>query len=336
MLTTIEERLLIHRVWSRWSSIRKTLYGLLRIKNMEDLISAIKEGRVTADIFIDIIKSKSIGIESSSLNEKDEEEIYKRRVRLISIFDEDYPQELLNMQNITDKIYPPLLLYILTRREEVSFNAKPIISIVGTRECTPRGAKIAYDIASRLSSTPYHYTIATGLARGIDRHATLGVLDSNGTIIGVRPYLFPIDYVHKSEYERIVDNGYIIAENLTINNNNNTRWIKMNLYLRNRIITGIAKAVIVVEARARKHSGSMHQIEFALKRDKPVFIFKTDDVEDKELVAGYKEYKAKGVKDFTTVDELVRLIEAEVEINNTNNKSAHYQRHAQQRIDTPY
>ncbi|MEM1971628.1 MAG: DNA-processing protein DprA [Candidatus Anstonellales archaeon] len=328
MLTTAEERLLIHKVWSEWPRIRKTIYERLGINNTEDLISAIKADIITANRFVNIIMNE-VGL-TANKNKID------KNIRLISIFDKDYPQELLNMQKINEKIYPPLLLYMLTLLNEPIFNKKPIISIVGTRQCTNKGARMAYDIAKRLSRD---YIIASGLAKGIDYHATQGTLDSNGTIIEVRPYLLPIDYVNSNEYERILKHGCIISENLK--KIDSKSWINMNLYLRNRIIAGIAKAVVVVEARARKGSGSMHQIEFALKRGKPVFVWKIEEKGeeyggrggeiDNELIAGYKEYKAnKGVKEFTTVDELVRLIDIEIK------RSAHHQHPAQRRIDTPY
>lgn len=316
----------MHRAWVNWLKVRKSVYERLGIKNTEDLISAIKSHKITADMFIDIINK--LGINSEEKERLLLREYSKQRIRLISIFDKDYPQELLNMQKINNKIYPPLLLYILQESESsIDFNERPIVSIVGTRKCTIKGAEIAYDIASALARH-HNFIIATGLAQGIDHHATQGALDHNGTIIEVRPYLFPVDYVKKEDYERILKHGCILSENL--NKLPNPSWIRMNLYLRNRIITGISKAVIVVEARARKSSGSMHQIEFALKRNKPVLIWKPASYDD-ELIKGFNEYRDRGAKEFKDVDDLIELLKEIIK-----KEQPHHQHPFQQRIDTPY
>lgn len=309
---------LMHKVWANWRKVRNTVYKRLNVNNTMDLISAIKNGRITLAEFLDSIRESGVGELTYGYNT--DVNVYnnsKNNVRLISIFDRDYPQELLNMQDINESIYPPLVLYALGSASLSSMNInKTIIAIVGTRECTNEGAKMAYDIAYTLAGSN-KFIIATGLARGIDYYATLGALDASDmlvnpfSIIGVRPYLSPIDYVNEELCERILKHGCIMAENL--DKINDSRWIRMNLYLRNRIIAGISKAVIVVEARARKGSGSMHQLDFALRRNKPVLIWHKDEYNNNmlrvgsraELFKGYEQYIAEGAIKFKDVDELI-------------------------------
>lgn len=325
-MLSAEGMLMMHKVWSNWTKVRRIIYRELGINSTEELITSIKNGRLTAERFLDIvIRRIDPDMLVGSLNVNETLVPSSSRLRLITIFDRDYPQELLNIQRVNDSIYPPLLLYVLTE-QDVDFNARPIVSIVGTRSCTDEGAEMAYDVASRLCK---RYTIASGLAKGIDYHATQGTLDNGGTMIEVRPYLLPVDYVKKEDYERIMHSGCILAENL--HKIPYPSWIRMSLYLRNRIIAGIARAVIVIEARMRKGSGSMHQIEFALKRGKPVFVWKNAHMyNDKELIEGIKVYERKGAKVFRDIDELTALMAG------IDSEPAHHQHHVQRQTDTPF
>jgi DNA processing protein len=124
-------------------------------------------------------------------------------------------------------------------------NSSNIIAIVGTRNSTPEGREIAYKIGYTLAKQGY--TVATGLAKGIDMLATNGSLDAgNGKVIAVRPYLYPLDYVDGRLLKKITDNGCIVSENLE--KVDDGLWIKVQLYLRNRIISALAKVIVLIEA----------------------------------------------------------------------------------------
>jgi DNA processing protein len=186
-------------------------------------------------------------------------------------------------------------------------NSKDIIAIIGTRNCTSEGREIAYQIGYKLAKA--NYTIVTGLAKGIDMLATSGSLDAgNGKVIAVRPYLYPIDYVDGRLLKKITSNGCIISENLE--KVDDGLWIKVQLFLRNRIISALARAVVLIEAKYDKHSGTMHQLKFLYQNGsfiKPVYVWQPVSKRE-DLVKGFAMYVVKGAVPFRTVDELMKML----------------------------
>jgi DNA processing protein len=187
-------------------------------------------------------------------------------------------------------------------------NSSNIIAIIGTRNCTADGREIAYKIGYAL--TKQGYVIVTGLAKGIDMLATSGSLDAKGKVIAVRPYLYPIDYVDTRLLRKITANGCIISENLE--KVNDKLWIRMQFFLRNRIISALARAVVLIEARYVSHSGTMHQLKFLYQNGsfiKPIYVWQPSVTSKREdLVKGFAVYVARGAVPFRTVEELVKML----------------------------
>ena len=105
------------------------------------------------------------------------------------------------------------------------------------------------------------------MAKGIDKYSHIGALEAGGSTIGVigcgLDYIYP--YENKNLYERIIkNNGLIITEYIV-----GTKPNKINFPARNRIISGLSKGVIVVEAKEK--SGSLITADFALEQGKEVF-----------------------------------------------------------------
>ena len=185
-------------------------------------------------------------------------------------------------------------------------NNNNIIAIVGTRNCTSEGREMVYKIGYALAKQGY--TVVTGLAKGIDILATSGSLDAKGKVIAVRPYLYPIDYVDGRLLKKITSNGCIVSENLE--KVDDGLWIKVQLFLRNRIISALARAVVLIEARYDKHSGTMHQLKFLYQNGsfvKPIYIWQPISKRE-DLVKGFAVYVAKGAVPFRTVDELMKML----------------------------
>jgi DNA processing protein len=185
-------------------------------------------------------------------------------------------------------------------------NSKNIIAIIGTRNCTAEGRQIAYQIGYALARKDY--TVVTGLAKGIDMLATSGSLDAKGKVIAVRPYLYPIDYINNRLLKKITTNGCIVSENLE--KVNDGLWIKMQFFLRNRIISALAKAIVLIETKYDKHSGTMHQLKFLYQNGsfiKPIYIWQPVS-KRKDVVKGFAVYIAKGAVPFRTVDELMKML----------------------------
>ncbi|MGQ0457446.1 MAG: DNA-processing protein DprA [Hyphomicrobium sp.] len=154
---------------------------------------------------------------------------------------------------------PPPLVYVKGRRD--LFDA-PAIAIVGSRQCSAAGAKVAAQFAALLSQAGF--VIVSGLARGIDRVAHEAAL-AGGTIAALAggvDSIYPPE--HAELYSAIADSGCLISERppgFTARAPDFPR--------RNRIIAGLAHGVVVVEAAAR--SGTLVTARYANEHGREVF-----------------------------------------------------------------
>lgn len=176
-------------------------------------------------------------------------------IRMIKYIDSEYPE---NLREIEDS---PVLLYCKGRLEKEDRYA---IAMVGSRNMTPYGQKIAENIASGLAS--YGFTIVSGMARGIDTCSHRGALNAKGRSIAVlgngldNPY--PAE--NAALFKEISNNGCVISEFPP-----GTPPNRENFPQRNRLISGLSLGVLVVEATVR--SGSLITAGFALEQGKDVF-----------------------------------------------------------------
>lgn len=176
-------------------------------------------------------------------------------IRKINLKDSEYPENLKNIYK------PPSEIYI---RGSILPQDKNAIAIVGTRRATYYGLeqcrKLSYDLALR------GITIVSGMARGIDTAAHKGALQAGGRTIAVlgsgHDHVYPPE--NKNLYDKIVESGAVISEFKS-----DTRPFKANFPRRNRIISGLAIGVVVVEAPER--SGALITANFALEQGREVF-----------------------------------------------------------------
>ncbi|MCD6401209.1 MAG: DNA-processing protein DprA [Anaerolineales bacterium] len=177
------------------------------------------------------------------------------RITLLTWEDEDYPQRLKEIPNT-----PPLLYLKGSLKTEDDWS----VAIVGTRRITAYGREVTAQIASTLAHSGV--TIVSGLARGIDAVAHTAALDAGGRTIAVLGCGVDIIYPPENRRlaERIIENGAILSDYPP-----GTPPEANNFPPRNRIISGISRAVIVVEA-GRK-SGALITARFAADQGKDVF-----------------------------------------------------------------
>jgi DNA processing protein len=164
--------------------------------------------------------------------------------------------------------YPPLLAEIddappvITVLGDAAIAARPALGIVGARNASLAGRKLAEDYARRIGSNGY--AIVSGLARGIDTAAHAAALDS-GTVAVVAG---GIDVVYPPEnrdlYRRIAEQGCIFAESPF-----GTEPLARHFPRRNRIIAGLSLGVLIVEAAAK--SGSLITARMAMEQNREVF-----------------------------------------------------------------
>ena len=137
------------------------------------------------------------------------------------------------------------------------------VAIIGSRRTTPYGRKIANEWARTLSSAGV--TVISGMARGIDAEAHRGALEERGSTIAVMGSGFDRIYPpeHLELFEQISVKGAVISEFSF-----GTAASKTSFPMRNRIVSGIARVVLVVETDVK--GGSMITAKFAAEQGKTV------------------------------------------------------------------
>jgi DNA processing protein len=175
--------------------------------------------------------------------------------QLIAWDDADYPRALLELPDA------PLALFYVGRRDLLG---RPAFAIVGSRHATPQGLSTARDFAHALGSAGL--TIVSGLALGIDAAAHLGALGSEGStlaVVGTGPdRIYPAR--NRDLASSIARDGGILSEYLP-----GTPARKENFPRRNRLISGLARGVLVVEATLS--SGSLITARLAGEQGRDVF-----------------------------------------------------------------
>jgi len=174
---------------------------------------------------------------------------------VLTLADADYPKALLNTPD------PPALLYLRGRRELLT---RTCLAIVGSRNATPQGISNAELFARAFSSSGL--TIVGGLALGIDAAAHRGGLDAAGSTIAVLGTGADILYPQRNRAlgERIARAGLIVSEFPL-----GTSALGKNFPRRNRVISGLARGCLVVEAALA--SGSLITARLAAEQGREVF-----------------------------------------------------------------
>jgi len=185
----------------------------------------------------------------------------KLEPKSISLEDSHYPSLLKEIQN------PPLEIYILGRFFDESIVNVPKIAIVGTRKASIQGKALARKISGEL--TRMGVVIVSGLAMGIDSAAHEGALEVKGKTIAVLANglgkIYPA--LNQNLGEKVLEfGGAIISEY-----GSEIPYFKGQFLKRNRIISGLCQAVIVIEAPQR--SGSLATARLAAEQGREVFVF---------------------------------------------------------------
>jgi len=184
--------------------------------------------------------------------------------RLVTLADEDYPASLLQTAD------PPPMLYVMGAAGLNLKQAERSLAIVGSRNPTPQGASNARSFARALGEAGV--TVVSGLALGIDGAAHEGALDAAaGTaarLATVAVVGTGLDRVyparHRELAHRIARQGLIVSEFPL-----GTPPLGANFPRRNRIIAGLSRGTLVVEAALQ--SGSLVTARIAVEQGKEVF-----------------------------------------------------------------
>jgi DNA processing protein len=181
---------------------------------------------------------------------------------IVTLGDNDYPSALLEMPD------PPMMLYVLGQTDWLSkLEATSCIAVVGSRNPTPQGEQNAKAFAQALSSAGL--TVVSGMALGVDGAAHEGALsgaapEALATIAVVGTGLDRVYPKHHLQLaHQIAQRGLILSEYPL-----GTPPLNANFPKRNRIISGLSQATLVVEAALK--SGSLITAKQALEQGKEV------------------------------------------------------------------
>lgn len=184
------------------------------------------------------------------------EKLEKLKVKLILKEDSDYPALLKEISA------PPFGIYF---SGDPSYKA-PAVAIVGTRTATPQGKEIARSFGKRLSEAGL--TIVSGLALGIDACAHQGAIDGSGKTIAVLGT--PLSNIYPKQNEnlakQILEKGGAIISEFPFEK----EIYPPDFLIRNRIISGLSDAVLVIEAPEK--SGALATAKFALEQNREIFV----------------------------------------------------------------
>ena len=207
-------------------------------------------------------------------------------IKVVTWADKCYPKQLREIYNA-----PPVLYY----RGSIKGLGLPCVSIVGTRRCTDYGRGVARKLARELAGVGI--PIISGLARGIDTTAHQGALET-GITYAILGSGLDITYPpeNKKLKEKIENQGGVISSFPP-----GEEPLPKNFPARNRIISGLARGVVVIEAPEK--SGALITADFALEQGREVMAVPGDIA--REQSQGTNKLIKKGAKIVRQVEDIV-------------------------------
>lgn len=177
------------------------------------------------------------------------------QVHLVSLWEDTYPAALQQTFN------PPVILYYRGQLPQTNRTA----AIVGARKATPYGLNVSQTIAADMAR--HQITVVSGGARGIDTKSHQGALSAKGKTIAVVANGLDMAYPRENKrlFAEIADTGGAVISEYPFG----MRPLAINFPARNRIIAGLCRCTVVVEAALR--SGSLITADFALEEGRDVF-----------------------------------------------------------------
>ena len=176
-------------------------------------------------------------------------------IKIVTIYDNEYPEQLKNIEN------SPFCLYC---KGNVDLLKSDCIAVVGTRKISDYGRVVTAQFTKELVSAGL--TIVSGMALGVDSVAHNTTLQNQGATIAVLAGGF--NHIYPSAnfglYKQICASGLVVTENPP-----NAEPLSYNFPVRNRIIAGLSKGVLVTEAGLK--SGALHTKNYAVDMGREVF-----------------------------------------------------------------
>lgn len=210
-------------------------------------------------------------------------------IEIIKCYEEKYPQRLLQIREYPEQLYCQGNVDLL--------NEQKIVAIVGSRDCSEYGRKYANIFATELSK--HGICVISGMAIGIDASAHSGAMQEAGRTIAVLggglKNIYPVQNLWL--YNNIIAGGGCVITEYAENEETKLS----NFPKRNRLISGLADAVLVIEAEHR--SGSKITAKYAKIQKKKIYCIPVNL--DQKNSSGIKELLIDGAKIVTTPRQLI-------------------------------
>lgn len=191
--------------------------------------------------------------------EKEIEFIQKHKIETSFYTDSNFPRRLRSC------IDAPILIY---SKGKMNLDEQRVVSIVGTRNATDYGKRVCDEMIQQFSERDYKIVVVSGLAYGIDFQAHKSALKYNIPTVGVIAHGLDRMYpsLHKDTAKKMLVNGGLVTDFIS-----GTKIDPSNFLRRNRIISGLADATIVVESAAK--GGALVTADIASSYNRDVFAF---------------------------------------------------------------
>jgi DNA processing protein len=209
--------------------------------------------------------------------------------RLVCWGEPEYPAALAAVEDA-----PP----ILTVLGRIEFLARQMVAVVGARNASASGRRLAADLAAALGHAGL--VVVSGLARGIDAASHLGAIETGTVAVqaGGVDIVYPAE--NRDLHQAISRRGAIVAE-LPLGSEPQARHFPR----RNRIISGMALGVVVIEAAA--HSGSLITARYALEQGREIFAVPGSPLDPRSR--GANDLLKHGATLVETVDDVLSQLE---------------------------
>jgi DNA processing protein len=237
---------------------------------------------------LEALFNKSGGVDSWEKVDKEIELCAGANVEIVTYLDEKYPALL---KEIYD---PPMALYV---KGTLPDPAETLVAMVGSRECSLHGLEMAASLAEDLAAAGA--VIVSGLARGIDTASHEGALKGKGRTLAVLGcglgWMYPPE--NRKLAERIVKEGGALIAEFPFGTKPRPAYFPQ----RNRIISGMSRALVVVEARQK--SGALITADLALEQGREVYAVPGNAASKKTL--GSNILLKQGARLVTSSDDLL-------------------------------
>jgi DNA processing protein len=254
------------------------------------------------------VKNKNLNVEDiiklEQINGVSYQKLIEEEIQVIFYEHEKYPNPLLELI----KDHPPILFC----KGNIDLLNSPGVAIVGSRNASIKGLKLAREIAQKLAKKGIN--VISGYAKGIDTQAHIGALESNGTTTIVLS-MGILNFSESKISEFFNKDKILIVSQF----NPQVPWSAQNAMTRNELVCALSKAVIVIESGPEKeekngkihYSGTYDAAKKAIKMGIPLFVidpslFETPPVGNITLLK--KEKAIKIQNDDVCIDEIVKQV----------------------------